>query len=269
MRSLDDKAWLRLLLKSVSKRQIDKVDFPGFPTKEVQTQFVGSSNQKTLKEAFQFYVLMKEYCRQSGNPIGPKSRFLDFGCGWGRFLRFFWKDVDEENLYGCDINEMIVNICHSLNLPGEITLIEAKGCLPYPDNHFDAMIAYSVFTHLPEKMHLHWMQELARVARPGCVFGLTLEPRRFIDFIAGIPPYTQRRWQKFLLAHKPRLKDFAKAYDSGDFVFMPTNEGFEDIYGDAMVPLSFIEKHWAPYFKVRAYVDEPRNSQAVLVVQRI
>ena len=270
IKSLKDEKWLDMLIKSISTPVINGLEFPGFPPQELQAQFVGSSNEKTLREAFAFYKLVKEYAEKLDNPLRRESRFLDFGCGWGRYLRFFWKDVDEENLFGCDVNQFIVDTCHSLNIPGQIDWIHPEGTLPYPDGYFDTIMAYSVFTHLPEKIHLHWMKELARVARPKCVFCLTLEPRRFIDFIGNIPADTDVDWYRGLARHKPRVTEFLQAFDSGNLVFMPTNKGVEDTYGDAAVPLSFIKREWAPYFKASAYIDDPQKFwQAVLVAQRL
>ena len=104
----------------------------------------------------------------------------------GSFLRFFWKDISPENLYGCDVLPLAIDICNSTRVPGNLNLIKSDGNLPYSDNFFDVIIAYSVFTHLTEKMNLHWMRELARVSKPGCVFVFTLEPRGFIDRICNV-----------------------------------------------------------------------------------
>src|SRR5690606_23608689 len=115
---------------------------------------------------------------------------------------------------------------------GHIAQIDTLGALPYPVASFDNAMAYSVFTHLPEPVHLHWMKELARVLRPGAVFVLTLEPRRFLDFIATVQE-PENDWHRMLLAHRAHLPDYYRAFDSGGFVFMPTNAGAEERYGDA------------------------------------
>jgi len=269
IRSLSDEKWLSLLVNSINTPIIDSIEFPGFPTREIQTEFVGSANEISLNEAFKFYKLVKESAVKVNNPLRRAGRFLDFGCGWGRFLRFFWKDIDEVNMFGSDVSKSIVDTCHSLNIPGQIDHCTPRGSLPYPDSYFDTIIAYSVFTHLPENIHLHWMQELARVAKPGCVFCLTIQPRRFIDFIKDIPLDTNVRWYKLLSVHKPRVAEFYQIYDSGDFVFIPTNKGFEDTYGDAVIPLSFIKQKWFPSFEVHNFIDDLQQfHQAVLVMQR-
>ena len=269
IRSLDDEEWLELLISSIENPVISNIGFPRFPQKALQSTFVGSANETALNEAFNFYRLVKEESSRAGNPIRQDGHFLDFGCGWGRYLRFFWKDVDIDNLYGCDVNPMIVDTCHTLGVPGKIRTIDPLGRLPYEDSTMDHVMAYSVFTHLPESVHLHWVREIARVTKPGAIFALTLEPRRFIDFIANIPEPAEHEWYRKLASHKPKLAGFYEEFDNGNLVFMPTNEDMESTYGDAVVPLGYIEQHWQPCFDVLRYIDnEEQFWQAVLVVQR-
>jgi SAM-dependent methyltransferase len=267
---MDDRSWLRQLKRSVHEPLIDGVEYPKFPHPDLQATFVGSADEKTLDEAFDFYVLTKAYMRKLGRPLTLESNFLDFGCGWGRFLRFFWKDVNPERLYGCDVNPDIVNVCRELAVPGRIDVIRASGALPYPDAFFDGVMAYSVFTHLPREEHLLWMRELARVSRSGSVFCLTLEPRRFLDFIGQVPDDSPVHWYRRLGTFKDRLPGLVEAFDRGEVAFIPTNPGVEATYGDAAVPISFVREHWGPYFRIVDYVDDPnRFWQAVLVVQRL
>lgn len=268
-RTGSDKKWLKMLIRSISSPVVDGIEFPRFPPEELQTTFVGSANESALREAYAFYVFVKAAARAVAKPLRPDSRFLDFGCGWGRYLRFFWRDVDEANLYGCDVNQAVVDLCRELHVPGTIDHIDPRGTLPYASASFDAIIAYSVFTHLPEDVHLHWMRELARVARPGAAVCLTLEPRRFLDFIRDTPSDAPHEWHRALTAHRPQLPECYRAFDAGEFVFLPTNRGMEDTYGDAVVPLSYVERSWSPHFSVEDYVDDPRKFwQAVLVARR-
>ena len=267
-RKYTDKKWFKLLLASIDKPVVDGIRFPGFPPEELQRTFVGSAYRKTLTEAFSFYTFLKNTAAKQGRPLAPANRFLDFGCGWGRYLRFFWKDIDVQNLYGCDVSEMIVDVCRSLNVPGQIERIDPLGTLPYSSDFFDAGMAYSVFTHLPERVHLHWMAELARTMKNGGLFFLTIEPRRFMAFIVNSAS-AKNEWHRMLAAHKDHLPRYYQQFDHGQFVFMPTNKGAEEYYGDAVIPLSWMRTKWAPYFEVIDFVDEPKQFwQAVVVVRR-
>lgn len=270
IRKLDDDAWLGLLIQSVSTRTLNDVEFPGFPPADLQVRFVGASYEETLREAFSFYAFVKRSALSFNKPIRRKTRFLDFGCGWGRFLRFFWKDIDEENLYGCDVNAEILEVCQQTRVPGKLSLITPEGNTPFPEGYFDLIIAYSVFTHLPKKIHLHWMRELARIGKPGCLFFLTLEPRRFIEFIGNIEPNDQSEWHRLLSQFSNQTASLYEQFDAGEFVYLPTyGEEIGRHFGDAIVPLSFIEREWSPFFSVKEYIDDPsRFWQAVLLLQR-
>jgi SAM-dependent methyltransferase len=270
IRILSDKDWLDLLIKSISSPNIDGVEFPGFPSPELQVRFVGSDYEHALKEAFVFYTFLKQQAENLNVPLQRKCRFLDFGCGWGRFLRFFWKDIDVNRLFGCDVNSLILDVCRNIQVPGNLSLISPDGRLPYRDKYFDFIIAYSVFTHLPEKLNLHWMREIARVAKPGCIFSLTIEPRRFIDFIANIPPDTASEWYRLLSQYADQSSAMYEKYDAGDIVYLSTcGDDIGRTYGDAIVPLSFIEREWSPFFTVHNHIDDPGHFwQTVLLLQR-
>jgi ubiquinone/menaquinone biosynthesis C-methylase UbiE len=270
IRNLSDEAWLDLLIKSISSQNIDNIEFPGFPPPDLQVQFVGSDYEQTLREAFLFYTFVKQHADSLKKPLHRKSRLLDFGCGWGRFLRFFWKDINENRLFGCDVNSIILDVCQKTKVPGNLSLIAPEGRLPYRDKYFDFIIAYSVFTHLPENLNLHWMRELARVSKPGCIFCLTLEPRRFIDFIISIPPDTDSEWYRSLSQYVDRSDMLYQQYDSGEIAYLPTyGEHIGRSFGDAIVPLYFIEREWSPFFAIESYVDDPNQFwQAVLLLQR-
>lgn len=274
---ISDDEWFKMLLKSVKNRTVDGLEFPGFPDEALQAQFVGSSNEAALREGFEFYRLVKGYSVALGRPFDKKAtRLLDFGCGWGRYLRIFKKDISEENLFGVDVDPTILNQCRINNVPGEFCRIFPSGKLPYPDSFFDFVIAYSVFTHLPEHVHIHWAHEIARVAKPGCIFVLTLESTRFLDFVEKLgrskPAEDWHGWHRSLSEFSGNIPAYRKAYSKGEFVYLPTGGGdyrSADVYGDAVVPKEYVERSWKGLFNIIDYIDDPaRFWQAVLVAQR-
>lgn len=272
MRNVDDAEWLSMLISSLSGNKINSVEFPLFPVPELQSQFVGSSGEGALKEAFKFYQFVKNTAKNAGNPLCLDQKFLDFGCGWGRYLRFFWKDIYEDNLYGCDVDPLVLDVCRQTKVPGNLSQITPRGKFPYPDAYFHIIIAYSVFTHLPEKTHLHWMEEVARVAAPGCIFCLTLEPRRFIDFVAGLSEDSEIRWHKALAKYAKDAEKYYHLFDSGNIAYLPTGTGSilnDSVYGDAVVPISYIERVWSKYFSIIEYIDDRKQFwQAALAVAK-
>jgi glycosyltransferase involved in cell wall biosynthesis/ubiquinone/menaquinone biosynthesis C-methylase UbiE len=272
-RGLSDREWLDILIASTADPVVRGLKLPSFPDRDLQARFVGSSNADALWEAYHFYDLFKKVSKAAGNALTTSSKFLDFGCGWGRFLRFVWKDVDEANIYGVDIDPEIIEMCRSSGIAGNLSQIHPLGVLPVPNSSLDAVIAYSVFTHLPEHVHIHWMQEFKRVTRPGAVVALTLEPRRFLEFVIGLKGTTcESAWHLGLQRFAGLAESLLAKFDSGELVYLPTGGGnyrSAEIYGDAACPLSFVEKRWSPEFRVLKYIDDPSKFwQSVVVLQR-
>jgi SAM-dependent methyltransferase len=272
-RQLSDNEWLGLLIQSVKEEMVQGLLFPRFPQNSVQTQFVGSSGEPALQEAYQFYNFLKMEAAKVGVSINKNSTILDFGTGWGRFLRFFWKDVSEKGLNGVDIDPVMIELCRTLGIPGNLQTIQPLGLLPYEDSSIDVILAYSVFTHLPENVHRNWMQEFKRVVQPGGLVAMTIEPRRFLEFVVGLKNKTDENpWYAGLRRFSDYANVMLAAYDSGQLVYLPTGGGdFRDatVYGDAVCPISFLQKNWEPEFTIRAHIDDANKFwQAVVVLQR-
>jgi SAM-dependent methyltransferase len=94
---------------------------------------------------------------------------LDFGCSSGRVLRHFYRAVKEFNwsLYGVDIQARPIQWMRQF-LPREFCVYTGSTtpALPFPDNHFDVIYGFSVFTHIKFNCDF-WLLELKRVMKPG------------------------------------------------------------------------------------------------------
>ncbi|MDX2264815.1 MAG: class I SAM-dependent methyltransferase [Hyphomicrobiales bacterium] len=269
-KNMTDLEWRDLIIQNSRSLNPDP-SLPRFPPEHIQKQFVGGSYDHTMREAFNFYAYFKNRAEELGQPFAPDSAFLDFGCGWGRFLRLFVRDFNADNLHGVDVNEHILRICDSTGVPGNLSQIEPLGHIPLAPRSIDYAMAYSVFTHLPEPVHLHWLHDLARVLKPKGLFCFTLQPRRFLDFIERQASEGVSDWHKALGKFAPQISGFRSHYDSGGFVFLKTlgARPEAETYGDAIVPLSYIEKWWSPYFEIVEHIDKPdRFQKAVVLVRR-
>ena len=99
--------------------------------------------------------------------VAMSGRALDFGCGCGRIARWWPQLGHELELHGCDPNPELAAWCGE-NLPGfTATRSEEEPPAPYPDDHFDIVYAFSIFTHLPTESQDAWLDELHRILRPG------------------------------------------------------------------------------------------------------
>jgi SAM-dependent methyltransferase len=110
--------------------------------------------------------LIRDFLREQGSEPEELRALLDFGCGCGRVLRQ-WSRLARTRRCGCDVNATAVVWCAE-NLPFvEASVTSPSPPLPYTDETFDLVYAFSVFTHLTEDAQHAWIRELARTLRPG------------------------------------------------------------------------------------------------------
>ncbi len=104
-----------------------------------------------------------------GRPLTPQTHVLDFGCGCGRIARHL---IGKAAVSGSDLNPRLAGWC-AANLPGEFRRNGVLPPAPFADAGFDLVYSVSVFTHLHEPNAKAWLDELARVVRPGGLALLT------------------------------------------------------------------------------------------------
>jgi SAM-dependent methyltransferase len=126
------------------------------------------------------------------------GRLLDIGCNTGRVCVALADRFDE--LVGIDLADSVVQTGQRLirerfpALEGKIRLIAASADdpLPFPDRHFDAVLASAVIEHLISPFAI--MDEIARVTRPGGCAVITVPNLQYIkhikDLVLGRIPLT-------------------------------------------------------------------------------
>ena len=110
----------------------------------------------------------------AGLQLNDAQAAFELGCGGARLIRHL-RSIDGLRLVGSDLIEENVNWC-SENLFGiEFHKNQLKPPLKFADDEtFDFAFAYSVFTHIPLPLQLPWIQELARILKPGGVATVTV-----------------------------------------------------------------------------------------------
>ena len=270
--SLSDVELLNLFIQSCSQTTINGVPVPRFPPEEIQKQFVGASYEHALYEAYLFYRHIKEYAQNLGVPLNKESKVLDFGCGWGRIIRFLFKDASDQNLLGIDVDPAMITLCNETLGRGIY-----KTASPHPpDNSLDIIFAYSVFSHLSEATAENWVKEFSRVLRPGGIFIATTQARYFLDFCQQFqehPELIQTGWHKTLSQAFPDIHRAISDYENGKFVHSPTGAGDvrnSSFYGETVIPRTYIENHYEKYLKLQDFFDDVnRLPQALFVLQKI
>jgi hypothetical protein len=98
--------WLETLIRSLDSAQTSPLGetLPRFPSVEMQQNTTGLSAEAALRQAHAFYSDVDRETRALGRELGPATRVLDFGFGWGRISRTFMEKISIENLYGVDVD---------------------------------------------------------------------------------------------------------------------------------------------------------------------
>jgi SAM-dependent methyltransferase len=124
---------------------------------------------------------MKRYLISSGVEINSLQSILDFGCGTGRLIVGWYLDNPENRLYGCDINEDLLDWAKN-NLPQRIKWNRSSLSppLPYPSNCFDLIYLASVFTHLTLASQRSWLNEFKRILSPSGYMLITLQGELYV-----------------------------------------------------------------------------------------
>ena len=267
-----DEAWLKTLLDSIDGRA--RVPMPSFPPQDLQSQFVGSSNELAIREAWAFYMFMASQRKKYGLTLGSKSNVLDFGCGWGRFARMFLRDVPADNIWCADISEAARTMCRETGVPGQLVALEEMPPSTLPSEHFDTAFAYSVFSHLSPIAHTAWKEEITRVMKAGGLVFITLQARWFIDMCQELrdnPDRVNSVWYELLAKSFVDHDDALARYDRGEFLYAPNPRATMNgkFYGEAVVPYRYFESTWSDSFEILDFVaDRSRFEQAIVVMRR-
>jgi SAM-dependent methyltransferase len=107
------------------------------------------------------------------------GRLYDFGGSTGRVFRHFFCQGRSFEVWTSDF-KLANFVWNQRHMPCEVRVF-LNGfypTLPIPDNHFDLITAFSVFTHIDE-LESPWLLELRRVLRPGGLLYATIHDEAY------------------------------------------------------------------------------------------
>ncbi|WP_199485204.1 class I SAM-dependent methyltransferase [Actinomadura craniellae] len=114
-------------------------------------------------------------------PVALGDRVLDMGCGAGRHAFELYRRGAQVVAFDLDADELagVEKMFGAMRLAGEppegATAETVRGDalnLPFPDDHFDKIVASEVLEHIPDDMRA--MGELLRVLKPGGQLAVTV-----------------------------------------------------------------------------------------------
>jgi tellurite methyltransferase len=131
------------------------------------------------------------------NQFSPGMKILDAGCGAGRNLIYFLRSGCE--VFGIDQNREAIQYVRELarplapTLPAENFRAAKVEEMPFPDEHFDAVISSAVLHFAADEPHFNEMlEEMWRVLKPGGLLFVRLASSIGIE--DKIRPIKERRF---------------------------------------------------------------------------
>ncbi len=270
-RDVDEDFWLWCFTEGFRADSRLRELLPEFPPEDVQCRFTGAAGDDTMREAFAFYTIVKDALKRYGQ--GRLEAALEFGCGWGRIIRLFTRDVAPESLWGIDCMSAAIDLCRRTNRLARFELTPVFPPTNVPSDTFDLVYAYSVFSHLSEAAHWAWLEELRRVLKPGGLLIVTTRAREFILMCAALRDAEAHA--SWAAGTAVSFRDTAAAlarYDRGEFLFEPTGGGDvldASFFGEACIPQRYVTAQWPRLLDVVEYIDDrSRCIQNVIVARK-
>lgn len=249
-RGLDPDAWGMLLTQDQERYPHIAALLPQVPAPDLQELWNGASGTRLAIQSKAFYTtVLERFAEHGGGTPLSEARVLDYGCGWGRLLRWFARDVAPGNLHGCDPVQSILDVCRDTGVPGELVRTPfLPERLPYAEP-FDLAWSFSVFTHLSESAADMCLRALHAALRPGGILVVTVRPPDYLHLEATLraafaPPRTDLAG----LTAQPRFFFVPHAAEPSH----PQYQGGEMTYGEAVVTMPYIRERWGELFEVLA-----------------
>jgi SAM-dependent methyltransferase len=199
------------------------------------------------------------------DPAG--GRFLELGCASGRVLRHI-HTLTDMRCFGCDLNLRHVEwmrmfLDHSVT-PFQNSILPN---LPLPDNHFDIVAAFSVFTHIDD-FETAWLMELKRILKPGGMAYLT------VSTDATWESYKQGWIKDSLLPMRDQITEF----DITEHLFEGPLPREKTVFWWASLNVynctvyhaeSYLRREWSRHFEIVDVVREGHTYQDVFVLRKV
>jgi len=251
--SLDDFGLLMLSMPNGHYPRLSSI-LPAMASEQTQKNWTGASGPDLLRQSIDFVrIASTRVLTLTGRPLNDAT-ILDYGCGYGRLLRLMMFFSDPENLHGCDPWDRSLDLCSEAGIDLNLTQTDyLPETLPYPQASFDYAYAFSVFTHTSERATRTALKALHPTIKPGGLATITLRPKEYWGFHAGLSEEEQR--------------SLIETHEQTGFSFKPHQRTPVDgdvTYGDTTIDLSALER-LGPDWRVMAY-DRPLNDPFQLSV---
>ena len=260
-RSVSDEFWLWLHTEGIRVNPRLRDLLPGMPDEHTQLQANGLSGDHALRDGLLVYRLFKTIVEGLIGDLGSCQAILDFGCGWGRVTRFFLRDIEPDKVWGVDHYDKAIETCHRTNHWHNFRHIDPFPPTAFASSTFDLIFAYSVFSHLSEPAQLAWVEEFARLLRPGGVLIATTWDRELIVRCGTLRSQSPAlpSFQNHLPTMFNDTDHWLATYDNGGYCFDTSVESYGSVssyLGETCIPKQYVLKHWTKHLQLFDFVDD-------------
>ena len=150
----------------------------------------------------------------------------EWGCGLARIVRPLQRLTGWPTT-GFDYNAASITWC-ARHVPGiAFHKNELDPPLPVPAKSFDALYCISVFTHLPEDLHMAWIGEIRRVLKPGGLLIASFHSDQVVDRLRPSEAARFRAGELVVRSHRRKGGRLFAAYHPRAFIEGKLLQGFD------------------------------------------
>ncbi len=234
------------------------IDREGYGSVDTSHQFwaTGYGDWLNVRAAVQRYAVESK-----------AGRLFDFGCASGRFLRHVLTFSELEPI-GCDFAPANVDWVKR-HLPDRVQVVlnSVEPKLPFPDNHFDVVTAFSVFTHI-DSGDEQWLLELRRIVRPDGLLYVTIQNQAAWDKVIDRPGSLEHMRNANNVAGNLHVGEelFKRPMPSDRIVFRMSNA---NIYNcNVWLTDEYVRKHWSRHFGILQIAANAHTGFQSVVIMR-
>ena len=221
-------------VRTAAGRLLPAREFPGIPGRVHPNDFMFEHSSPAeiasyAERAANVLANIEASLTAGGRRFDQVERWLDFGCGYGRVVRFLAERVPPDRLWAGDVLEEAVDFCHSefgvhpLHSRADLERLEL--------DPFDFIYAISVLSHLNERNSRALLRVLGDALRPNGILMFTTHGRRSLENPA-----------LYGAEFGERREEIAEAVEARGMSFLPYAFTGGDHYGMAWHSRDWVEK---------------------------
>ena len=146
-----------------------------FPRNSYIRKTGGKSALEYYYSGIRTYLPIVTMAHAHGIELNDPVHVLDFGAGVGRQLLHFTKYFPNGHYSACDVDADAIAYLKQTFLSVDAYVSNFNPPLKYSSGSIDLVYTVSTFSHFSPSDHLPWLQEFARILRPGGLAMITTE----------------------------------------------------------------------------------------------